>query len=84
MPDTTATLTLEDLGSLPEYTLVPYDLFGHLMPGTHRAGIEESSRRGTFVPGVRMTKKASMHFKAGAVFAYINRRMAKLDVAVAK
>lgn len=74
----TAPVTPADL---PPETLIPYDSFAHLMPGTHRTLVERKSRRGTFIPGVRMTDRSPLLFEAGAVAAWLEKRMASLKVA---
>ncbi|MFN3930870.1 MAG: hypothetical protein ACK4JY_03890 [Brevundimonas sp.] len=66
---------------LPRDALITYDQFAWLMAphAPQRATIEKSARKGDFVPGIRMTARSPMLFRAGAVADFLAARMAGLD-----
>lgn len=64
---------------LPPEALITFDSFARLMPGVRRKTIEKAAIAGRFVPGIRMTERSPMVFRAGDVAAYLAERMAPLE-----
>lgn len=81
MPEHHDTEPLISPADLPAETLINYDQFKHLMPGTNRRMIEDNAKAGRFIAGVRITPRKPMVWRAGAVAAWLAERTAGLEVA---
>lgn len=67
---------------LPRDTLITYDQFVHLMGPNPplRDTIQRYAREGRWLPGVRMSPRKPMVFRAGDVADFLAERMTGLDV----
>lgn len=81
MPNPQDYPTFQSLRDAPADTMLPYAAVAHLLFGTTQQAFEKAVMNGTIgnVRGVRMTRKAPMHFRAGDIAAYIAERMAPLE-----
>nr|WP_312991069.1 hypothetical protein [Brevundimonas diminuta] len=61
-----------DPGSLPPGALISFNQFADLLPGVSRHWAEKTSKKGGFIPGVRLTPRSPMLFRAGDVAAYLD------------
>jgi len=67
---------------LPADTLISFSQFADEMPGVTRRWIERASKEGRFVPGVRLTPRSPMMFRAGAVAEFLKQLCAPVQAEV--